>query len=630
MKTKIKLSHNFLLWLSVFIYTASFSWVCIRKFISFGYYDFYLAVHDLSMWNILHGSVFNSILGIPFLGNHMNVILFLIAPLYAIFNHPLFLLILQTLALGLAAVPLFKLAAKILDKNWALLIAIAYLLYPALGYTNLFEFHPTAFATFFLMMAFYLYEAGAFSGFLVFALLAMFCQENIPLAIVMFGILAAFRRRPLKWVIVPIVMGAVYFILALKLISFFNNNTVQFLTIYADWGRTPGEIISNLLARPDLFLQRLSGAHTLRYLYQIFFPVSFLPLAGIYGLLPALPFFLQHILSNRPSELSIQYHYLAEMLPFIFVGFAYGIKLLCKSRWVMLNQRIIKILLLFMICLANLLYGPHWMLPKFISVYKADFLDKQKEGFLAEIPKDASVVATFEFLPRLTHRKNLYSFHHIYSGFYTLSNKKYVLPATVDYALIDFNDFLTFRGFYYPLNYKNNQEFFLNSQWKLQDLEGSIALFKRQEGAKLELCRPIEGLDGETLHKSGFIVEDSIKLLGYNLSNSGKDKKTYELTLYWESLRPTERDINIFVDIVNASDVLVWRVVHPICYRIFPTNSWKANELFKEKIIFTVPAPLGEGGYKIKMGFFEYYNKLLLKINGDTDREERITLGGIK
>ena len=175
-QTKIKNIDILLLWAFIFLYVFYFGLISVIKLNSFAFYDFDLAVHDLSVWNILHGSIFNSILNIPFLGNHMNVILFFIAPVYLIFNHPLTLLFLQTLSLGLTALPLYLLSRKILNESWGLLIVIIYLFYPALSYTNLYEFHPTVFATFFLTAAFYYYELKSFNKFMLFSLLSCFCQ----------------------------------------------------------------------------------------------------------------------------------------------------------------------------------------------------------------------------------------------------------------------------------------------------------------------------------------------------------------------------------------------------------------------------------------------------------------------
>ena len=48
--------------------------------------------------------------------------------------------------------------------------------------------------------------------------------------------------------------------------------------------------------------------------------------------------------------------------------------------------------------------------------------------------------ATFEFLPHLSHRQDLYSFPSCVFGIFTLFTKAYQLPDNVQYALIDFND----------------------------------------------------------------------------------------------------------------------------------------------------------------------------------------------
>ncbi|MCX5704064.1 MAG: DUF2079 domain-containing protein [Candidatus Omnitrophica bacterium] len=450
-----------LLWVFILGYIFYFGLISIMKFNSFGYYDFDLAVHDLTVWNILHGSIYNSILGIPFLGNHMHLILFFIAPIYAIFRHPLTLLMLQTIALGLASLPLYRLAGNLLDKNWALVISIAYLFYPALGYTNLFEFHPTVFATLFLMLTLYYYEQRSFVKCIIFMFLSSICQENIPLAIIMFGVLAVFNRRSLKWIIAPILLGVSWFLIALFTIAYFNNNTVQFVSIYQHLGNTPLQMISNIIIHPSILLKTLIRRQSFIYLLQIFGPLSFIPLFNPIWLIPSLPFFLQHMLSNRPADLTILYHYTAEIIPFLFVSFIYGIKFLLKKQWAT-HQKFLKVSLLSMLFLSNVYLGPHFiMLPRLIQQYKKDYLDIYKGKFINKIPPWAPVVATFEFLPHLSHRHSLYSFHHVYMGFYTLSDKRYDLPKDVEYALIDFNDFLTFRGFYMRKAHPKRYEYYL-------------------------------------------------------------------------------------------------------------------------------------------------------------------------
>lgn len=627
MKTQ---SNAKLLWAFILIYIFYFGLISIMKFNSYGYYDFDLAVHVLSVWNILHGSIFNSILGIPFLGNHMHIILFFIAPLYAVFSHPLTLLFLQTIALGLAALPLYRLSEHLLGGNWALIISIIYLFYPALGYTNLFEFHPTVFATFFLMLTFYYYEQKSFLKFVVFMVLSMLCQENMPLAVVMFGVLAIFNHRKLKWIVSPIFIGSLYLFIALSVMSYFNNNTIQFIAIYRHLGRSPQEIIFNTLTEPSLLLKTLVRKESFTYLLQIFLPLSFLPLLSPAMLLPALPFFLQHMFSRRASDLTIFYHYTAEIIPFVFIGFIYAIKFLLNHKWLKQREKQLKTSLLFILFVSNIFLGPHFkILPRLISLYSRDYLDVYKDAFIAKIPKPASVVATFEFLPHLSHRKSLYSLHHAYSGFYTLSNKRYELPSDAEYALIDFNDSLTFFAFYGSDNYKNLQRLLSQDNWKVLDSIETIVLFKKDTSVGPWLYQTIQDLPLELEHKTQINIDDDLELIGYSLNRLSREN-ILEIIFYWKCLKVTTKDISMFLDIVDINDNLTIRKFRPIGYRVFPTNSWKKGQIFKERYRLYIPSIGSEGNYKLKIGFFDYRTGLLCKTNGPVDNFGRVFLTDIK
>src|SRR5690242_21935378 len=77
------------------------------------------------------------------LGDHSSLVLFLLAPITALAPGAMTLLAIQSAALGLAAVPAFRLARRELgDERAALAFAAAFLLAPALQHANLYEFHP--------------------------------------------------------------------------------------------------------------------------------------------------------------------------------------------------------------------------------------------------------------------------------------------------------------------------------------------------------------------------------------------------------------------------------------------------------------------------------------------------------
>jgi len=609
MKTKL---NKPLLFLFFILYVACFTAISIKKFLLFGFHDFDLAVHDLTVWNILHGgSIYNSILGVPFLGNHMNIILFLIAPIYALFQHPLTLLFIQTIALGGSVFPLYLFARRILDDKWAMIIAIVYLLYPALAYTNLFEFHPQVLATFFLFICIYCYAAGSFTNFIISAFFAMFCQENIPFAVAMFGIVALFEKRALRWVLIPVLAAIIYFTFAMMVMPHMNRNILQFFSLYNHLGVTPGKIVLNIFSRPDLVAHLLARQECLAYVMQLFLPLAFIPLFGLVILLPILPFFLQHAFSIRGTELTIYYHYAAEIIPFIFAGLVYGIRFLLK-RSSLIRPLFLKIALISAVIIGNLYFGPYFKIPQILfSPYHKGYLDQIKYDLLAKVPENSGVVATFEFLPHLTHRKYLYSMHHVYTGHYTLSKRRYELPDNAEYALIDFNDFTTFGDFYSRQGYRNLQ-FLGSGNWGVEDFSETIVLFKKKVSSLDHICQKISGSDFNMENRLGITVDNSIELLGFTLND--QTAASLDMVFFWKSLKQTWRDIGYMLEISAKDGTLLARKFRPICYRIFPVNSWKEGEFFKERMRLKLPLALEK--YNFKITFFDNSSGFILKEEG--------------
>ncbi|MDD5665441.1 MAG: DUF2079 domain-containing protein [Candidatus Omnitrophica bacterium] len=573
-----------LLLVFVSAYILYFSFLSVLKYNSFSYQDFDLAVHALTSWNIVHGSIYNSILGIPFLGNHMQPIFFLLAPLYALFPHPLTLLLLQSLLLGLGAIPLYLIARKHINQGFALIIASGYLLYPGLAFVNLFEFHPTAFATFFLILSLYAYDFSRLKLFIAASILAMLCQENIPLAIIMVGVMAAFERKPKKWIFIPLGMAALYLIPALILMGYFNQNTVQFSSLYSHLGKSPWQALLN----PGPALSFLFRKECLWYLFLLFLPVLFTPFLSWVRMLPLAPFLLQHMLSIRPSDLSISYHYTAELIPFVFFAAIYGIKALLTLRIVNRHAFVLKSALISFIIFCAVYFGPYineaWRIKGY---YKKDHLDVYKERLIARIPDSASTVATFEFLPRLANRKNLYSLHHAYMGFHTLSDKKYALADDVEYAVIDFNDWLTFSGFYSLEGYKNLQDIFLGSRWRLLDMVDSLVLLEKSPSDADFICSKLTARQDKS-YKEILRVGDSLILIKANFLYYCADE-ALEAVFYWQSLEKTDKDIQMLIEITSEEGRVIRRLVHPICYRIFPTHSWEKGDSYKEKVRIYMP-----------------------------------------
>lgn len=450
---------NKIIWVSITIYILVFSYICGLKYYSYGYYDFDFASDVIVYWNSIHGKL----LYYPFMdqvifGCHLYLIIFLILPIYTLFQHPLTVLFLQSLFLGLAAYPLYILAKYKINKTFALGVSLAYLFYPSLGYINLFETHFDSFTIFFLFFALYYFEKEKFKKFLIFVFLTLSCKENVSLVIFMFGIYALLRKRSKKWILVPLILGAAWFFLALKLVIPYFAKDVKlyqegfiYSIFYQHLGRNMFEMTKTILQHPIIVARFALRPRKILYLFQLFFPTG---LVGIFSpavLSMTLPIFMQNLLSLSETHAQIYYQYVAMLIPFIFSSVIFTFKkFLNYEKIYPKRNKLLIIFLIFPILGGFILKAPQFYFIRYIKVYQITDWAKEKERLVNMIPKDASVIATFQFLPHLAHRHNLYSMHFVSNGFKMHTNVKYEPPSNLEYALIDFNEPLMIGSFFSP------------------------------------------------------------------------------------------------------------------------------------------------------------------------------------
>jgi uncharacterized membrane protein len=93
------------IYILIAVYTAAFSFICAQKYFAFGYHGWDLALYSNILWNIAHGKVYASMIWKIFLLDHASLIAFVVAIPYAVFQHPIFLLVLQSFAIGISALP---------------------------------------------------------------------------------------------------------------------------------------------------------------------------------------------------------------------------------------------------------------------------------------------------------------------------------------------------------------------------------------------------------------------------------------------------------------------------------------------------------------------------------------------
>ena len=317
-------------------YALVFSWVCIVKYRYYLYDDFDFAIFAQAMEQMLRGSFYTSIRGMVWLGDHSSLILLPLLPVYAVLRHPVALLVIQSLALALGALPAFAIARRELRHAWAAFaFAALYLLHPAVGYANLFEFHPETLATPALLFTFQFLLEGRFARTLLAATLALMCREDVALVVLPLALWAlwVWRVKGVRFAAALAALAAASLVLSFLVLGpAFNRGEAGYAQMYAGWGTSLGQVVANVLRHPVAAAADLVRTHgdaadsALKREYYVLMlaPLMFLPLLSPPTTILALPVLMQHFLSWRPAQHAIVYQYTALVTPVLVVAAILG------------------------------------------------------------------------------------------------------------------------------------------------------------------------------------------------------------------------------------------------------------------------------------------------------------------
>jgi uncharacterized membrane protein len=190
---------------------------------------------------------------------HISAILIFFIPIFRIWPDYRLMLFLSDVALALSAWPAYLIARRHFSKAVSLLLAAFLLFHPIMaaqpGRQDLSELR---FAPLLFLTALYLFERKRFWLFTLCCLLLLTIREDLGLFVAFIGIYALCRRYPLKWILVPLGMGAAWFAgsVAWLLPHLSPTGTAIRSTIrYSTLGNSSSEIAKTLLFHPVKALQ---------------------------------------------------------------------------------------------------------------------------------------------------------------------------------------------------------------------------------------------------------------------------------------------------------------------------------------------------------------------------------------
>jgi len=299
--------------------------------------------------------------------SHVDPILLLFVPIFALVPHPLTLVMSQLFLVVASCFVIYLIADMRLRSRWAAaLVGISFLLYPAVGYLNARTgFHGVSAVIPFFLIAFYLfermYQAKAFSKtgliwFWIMLVLTMSGKEQLPLYVLLFG-LFIILLRPLarKLGFTVLAAGFVWFIVAFFIIipayskyrvagydKFAKSLDIDtasarnvalpnyFLSRYEEFGDSYISIFVNSLIDNKKAIRVFFGGDKTDNLNKTFKPLLYLPLAAPQIMFFAAPDFFANYMTTAGGigTAEISNHRISMIIPILFVSVIFALEFL--------------------------------------------------------------------------------------------------------------------------------------------------------------------------------------------------------------------------------------------------------------------------------------------------------------
>lgn len=308
------------------------------------HYNYLTSINDLgcfdqAIWGMLNDSPFlNTILfsqPAHWLGFHFHPVLLLFAPLYMMLPDVIWLILAQSVALPLAALPIYGLARHVTRSDRAAFLwSVTYLVSPLMLSAASWDFHPVTLAVPFIALACLALLQGRFRLLLASCLFILLCKEHMGVMVFGFGLLWLIRRRELWPSLVLLLVGAGHSLLVFKLVmpAFSPNGGHAMLSEglgqmsrYGWLGRSLAEVLDSVVLHPlETFYVALLVMGGWRYLVLLLLPLFALPVLGFEILLPAMGDLLANLLSANPMPRSAFAYHSVTMVPVLITAAIIG------------------------------------------------------------------------------------------------------------------------------------------------------------------------------------------------------------------------------------------------------------------------------------------------------------------
>jgi uncharacterized membrane protein len=527
----------------VVLWAATFTWLSVIRHLAGGTHAEDLGFHDQVLSNFLRGqwfrmSIYNgatwdteldfSRIARPdsLFAFHVEPILLLLLPVYALCGGAIALLIVQAVAMGAGAFPAYRLGRYFGGSPiTGLAVATAYLLSPLGQWAVLDDFHTSVLAAPLLILSFERLLVGHAPGqALLAAAVAVTAREDVGPAVALLGLVLLVQRRRVGAPFV--VLGVTSSILCALLIRSFSGGVHPLDMRY---GPTLGSGLGPALSA----LERPTVIH---YAMTLLLSGGWLSVLSPLALLPAVPSLALNVLSASPWMAAGKAHYSVLVLPFVTVGAAAAVRRLRdrpRARATISGALVVTSLIGYLVAGSGP-FGADYA-PAALSAHSA-----QAATIASSLPTDAAVSATSSLVPRVSRRSRVY-----------------VFPAVLDadYAFLDLqaSPGPTSAGDVYL----RVQEMLASGEWVLRSADDGLILLRRtSEATAAEPAAAVRRVgQPEASLVSAELVPSPDGALGF-------DGPRWILRTTWrtDALLATGARLEFLIDLDTGEQLHVWDV----------------------------------------------------------------------
>ena len=411
-------------------YSAYMAFYTIRHHHLFQTTAFDLGIFDNLLFNTIKGHFFQS--PVMFgpgkhnsLSTHAEYAMVLFAPFYALAPRAETLLVIQSVFLGAAAVPLYLFARTLLSAVPAVLLAAAYLMFAPLHGPQFYDFHWLPECVFLYFWLFYAIAKSKrwLSGLMVVLLFAL--REDIAVGLACLGVFLFLTGLRVRFGIRLAVAAVIWFVIDKFVIMPWAGPwwfDTMYVDLFADGKSGYGNVVKTLISNPFYALSTVIRGPKLTYVLHMAAPLVLLPLrrfAFWLLLLPGCVFTL--MTTGYWPTLSIAFQYTTHWIPFVFATAVMSIFLIRRREDGAVRTAAVLGALVLTVLSHSYNFGAILQHESFTGGFGRVTFEMSDEARLRyadmlsvakKIPVEASVASTEYLNPHVSARKESYVFRY--------------------------------------------------------------------------------------------------------------------------------------------------------------------------------------------------------------------------